>query len=535
MYFNQKDKNMKTNLKLPRKEIMWYKVRELFINEKLSKSEIKRRTGLDRVTIRKYLSMSESEFMDYVQKRRTSVKILDGYYGLVKQLLNKDSGYSAAQIEDLLKERDPDFVGVNSKTVYNFVQHVRLAEGISKPMVSIRQMEKLPETAYGYEAQVDFGERWQAREDGTRVKVYFFAMVLSRSRYKFVCFQTHPFTTSSTVDAHERAFAYFEGIPQKIIYDQDKVLLKDENLGDYLLTKAFRSYRQETGFEAEFCHKADPQSKGKIENVIGYVKKNFLRGRTFISIDLLNEQAIGWLARTANGKKHAGTHLYPVREWAIEKKHLRPYACAYYKPVEQKSYKVRPDNTISYSGNFYSLPLGTYQGSNTVVKVEIEDEQLRVYNTIQELIAQHSVCVEKGKTIRNTSHKREREGKLATYKAEVVKLMAQDNQQVLVKFIELVHKRHPRHMRDNLQVLKKCITDYPVKSVVWALELCLRNEQYNGHKVVDAAQYHHQKECIKVKKYIQFVPRISKESTQDMTPQKSSINVYENLIKVWKK
>jgi len=104
---------MKTNLKLPRKEIMWYKVRELFINEKLSKSEIKRRTGLDRVTIRKYLSMSESEFMDYVEKRRSSVKVLDDYYGLVKQLLNKDAGYSAAQIEDLLKELDPDFLKVN--------------------------------------------------------------------------------------------------------------------------------------------------------------------------------------------------------------------------------------------------------------------------------------------------------------------------------------------------------------------------------------------------------------------------------------
>lgn len=182
-----------------------------------------------------------------------------------------------------------------------------LAEGISKPLVSIRQMEKLPETAYGYEAQGDFGERWQERENGSKVKFYFFAMVLSRSRYKFVYFQMHPFTSSSTVDAHEKAFAYFEGIPRKIIYDQDKVLLKSENPGDYLMTDVFRKYRQQKGFEAEFCHKADPQSKGKIENVTGYVKKNFLRGRAFSSIELLNEQVLGWMERTANGKQHAGT------------------------------------------------------------------------------------------------------------------------------------------------------------------------------------------------------------------------------------
>lgn len=182
-----------------------------------------------------------------------------------------------------------------------------LAEGISKPLVSIRQMEKLPETAYGYEAQGDFGERWQERENGSKVKFYFFAMVLSRSRYKFVYFQMHPFTSSSTVDAHEKAFAYFEGIPRKIIYDQDKVLLKSENPGDYLMTDVFRKYRQQKGFEAEFCHKADPQSKGKIENVTGYVKKNFWQGRAFSSIELLNEQVLGWMERTANGKQHAGT------------------------------------------------------------------------------------------------------------------------------------------------------------------------------------------------------------------------------------
>lgn len=526
---------MKTNTRIPRKEIMWYKVRELFINEKLSKSEIKRRTGLDRVTIRKYLSMSESKFMEYVEKRRSSVKILDVYYGLVKQLLTKDPGYSAAQIEDLLKERDPDFFRVNSKTVYNFVHYVRLAEGITKPMVSIRQMEKLPETSYGYEAQVDFGERWQESENGSRVKVYFFAMVLSRSRYKFVCFQQHPFTTSSTVDAHQKAFAYFEGIPRKIIYDQDKVLLRSENLGDYLMTDIFRKYRQQTGFEAEFCHKADPQSKGKIENVIGYVKKNFLRGRTFISIDLLNEQVHGWLERTANGKKHAGTQLYPSQEWMIEKKHLLALENAYYKATEQKPYQVRKDNSISYRGNFYALPMGTYQGHNTVVYMEVEDGQLRLYNQNQVLIVEHPVCAERGKTISNTSLKRDRESKLSVYRTQVLNLTDGENQQVLAQFIDMVHQRYPRHLRDNLQALKKCITDYPIRSVMWALDFCITHQQYNAYKVNEAALHHQEQEANKVKAHIQFVPRISRESTLDMTPQKSSINVYENVIELWKK
>ncbi len=113
-------------------------------------------------------------------------------------------------------------------------------------------------------------------------------MSLSRSRYKFVYFSRTPFTTALAVYAHELAFAFFSGIPEKIVYDQDKVFLVKENLGDLLLTGGFRVLIREHGFEPVFCRKSDPQSKGKIENVVKYVKYNLLRGREFIGIDQLN-------------------------------------------------------------------------------------------------------------------------------------------------------------------------------------------------------------------------------------------------------
>ncbi len=104
----------------------------------------------------------------------------------------------------------------------------------------------------------------------------FFALVLSRSRYKYVFFQTTPFTGKTAVQAHEQAFRYIEGIPGKLLYDQDSVFLKSENLGDYLLADDFRRYRDERGISVEFCRKADPpQSKGRVENVVGYVKTTF--------------------------------------------------------------------------------------------------------------------------------------------------------------------------------------------------------------------------------------------------------------------
>lgn len=74
------------------------------------------------------------------------------------------------------------------------------------------------------------------------MKVYFFAMVLQRSRYKFIYLQNVPFTAKTTVYAHHLAFRYFGGMPMKVIYDQDKKMLVRENFGDYVMTEEFAKY-----------------------------------------------------------------------------------------------------------------------------------------------------------------------------------------------------------------------------------------------------------------------------------------------------
>ena len=120
---------------------------------------------------------------------------------------------------------------------------------------------------------------------------------MSRSRQKFVYFSSTPFTSALAVYAHELAFAYFKGKPRKIIYDQDKVLLVRENLGDLILTRTFRAFVNEQHFQPVFCRPADPESKGKVENVVKYVKRNFLAGRTFHSPEILNTEVVQWLEK----------------------------------------------------------------------------------------------------------------------------------------------------------------------------------------------------------------------------------------------
>lgn len=139
---------------------------------------------------------------------------------------------------------------------------------------------------------------------------------MSRSRQKFVYFSSTPFTSALAVYAHELAFAYFKGKPRKIIYDQDKVLLVRENLGDLILTRTFRAFVNEQHFQPVFCRPADPESKGKVENVVKYVKRNFLAGRTFHSPEILNTEVVQWLEKQETARymePHAWSRLRSLR------------------------------------------------------------------------------------------------------------------------------------------------------------------------------------------------------------------------------
>ena len=127
---------------------------------------------------------------------------------------------SAAQVHDWLKEHHSNFIDVNEKTVFNFVLYVRNKYGIPKPFNN-REYEQVDELPFGKQAHVDFGEYNMTTDEGKRKKIYFFSMVLSRSRQKFVWFSGNPFTTLEAITAHEKAFYYLEGIPGRMVYDQD--------------------------------------------------------------------------------------------------------------------------------------------------------------------------------------------------------------------------------------------------------------------------------------------------------------------------
>ena len=189
---------------------------------------------------------------------------------------------------------------------------------------------------------------------------------MSHPRKKFVYFQGRRYKAADFIEAHDIAFKYYGGRSDEIAYGQDRVMAVGENAGDLIFTEAFENYKKYAGFSIFLCRGNDPESKGKIESVIKYVKGNFLACRIYCGISTLNSDGLAWLERTANAKIHETTKMMPNIVFAEEIKHLKS-APTLSEPPKPKSAIVRPTNVVHCLQNRYEVPK-----SNSIVYAKIE-------------------------------------------------------------------------------------------------------------------------------------------------------------------
>ena len=248
-------------------------------------------------------------------------KKLDPYQDWIINWLREYPSLSGAQVYDWLQEHFPD-IEVGESTVRRYVNEMREIYHIEKGEEP-REYEAVDEQPPGKQMQVDWGQTNQKMTNGKEVKLYFIAFVLAHSRQKYMVWQDHPFTTQDTILCHEKAFQYYGGITEEIVYDQDNLIAVSENAGDLILTKEFQRYVKDRKFKVYLCRKADPESKGKIENVVKYVKINFAKDRVYSTLEDWNERALKWLERTGNYKVHNTTKKRPFEVFLLEKQHLK--------------------------------------------------------------------------------------------------------------------------------------------------------------------------------------------------------------------
>lgn len=445
------------------------------------KANVAKQLGINRRTVDRYWDMQADEYEENVANI-FRISLLDEYEDNILLWLKAYPTLSAAQVCDWLKEYYR--TNFSERTVSRFVKNLRRQHNLKKAP-NPRSYEAVPELPMGKQLQVDFGEKWMVDPEGNRIKVRFAAFVLAHSRYKYAEFQSRPFTAADLTRACHRCFCFLGGIPEELVFDQDSVVSVSENCGDIIHTYEFEKLRQECKFLVYLCRAADPESKGKIENVVKYIKGNFLENRIYPEDDeALNYCCLQWLERTGNAKIHGTTKRIPAEIFKEEQEHLRPLPNTAEISETRITRTVRKDNTIVYDSNRYSVPLGTYNNQPEVL-IQVKDGMLHIMTIFNEPICEHPVAAGRGMLIQNTSHTRDRESALNTMQAELNKLLLYQAD----SFLQTIRSEKPRYARDQFQLMQSLCEKYGVEPVLEAIGFCTENRLYSANYVKDYAEH----------------------------------------------
>ena len=197
-------------------------------------------------------------------------------------------------------------------------------------------------------------------------------------------------------------------------------MVVSENAGDILYTKDFKGFIEEMGIKMYVCRKADPESKGKIENLIKFIKTNFFGCRKFENLTQARESIFKWLERRANGKISQATMKIPSIEIEEERKYLKPLKNSIYRKNMTSAREIRTVNEksrIMVDSCQYELP-DKYKERN--VEIYKTGNKLFVFDPYNGLeIAEYELSLRPGQTVADRTIIRNKGMKLEVLKEEV--------------------------------------------------------------------------------------------------------------------
>lgn len=363
-------------------------------------------TRLSRLTVRKYREFAEAQgYLDPIiplpevqtldavlgeapSPPRTPSTVLP-YKELVEKLL--EQGVEMTAIFDRLHD-DHGYKGSYS-SVRRFIHQLRP----STPEAYVRV-----HTGPGEEAQVDFGSAgnfFDPASDRLR-QGYVFVMTLSFSRHQYaeLVFDQK---VSTWLELHKRAFESFGGVVAKVVPDNLKAAVLVASLHDPVLGEPYRRFAQHYGFIISPTRPGTPRHKGKVENGVHYVKRNFLAGQEFSDIREANERLGVWIRERAGVRIHGTTHQAPLELFEREEKgKLLPLPSEVFDLSETRIVKVHSDCHVTIDGSYYSVPFGLV---GKELDAYIFERVVQLYRGV-ELVATHPRARGKGEWQTRSEH-----------------------------------------------------------------------------------------------------------------------------------
>lgn len=504
-----------------------YKKIKICKNKKMSIRQTAKKLGISRKTVSKYYKMDSEAYVKYLTSLEEKTKLFDHFKDEIIEIYQRNDGkVYKSSVFDILEEKYGALPG-SERTLRNYVSYLYETGQIEEDC-HVRLYESVEALPFGKQLQLDFGEIKIASGE----KVYIFATVLSASRYRYVAVQTAPFKTIDIIHHLLDCFEYIGGIPSEIVIDQDRALVVSENSGDIILTQKFKDFRDEMGFSLYVCRKADPETKGKVENLVKFVKTSFFSGRRFISFDEIPPRLDEWLERRANGKICHSTGIIPRNLLAREQEKLSPLRPSLFHRdhiLERESRKVTEKSMISIKGSQYSVPR---EYRNRTIWLSLGDKEVILYNSIDgEEIARHNLSLIPGEKVINKHHLRNTRKKASELKRE---LLEKDHTPLWQDFIEANYRHYTRYFRDQHMLFSGFLKNTRQQAVMGkALQFCLDSEKYSAGDLKEAYAYfdvvENEQQPDILPDLLTGVKKIRRDSP-DLKVQKRKLSYYTSLV-----
>ncbi len=419
------------------------KIKNLKEQHNLTPCQIADNLALDVRTVVKWLE--EKQFHPRAQTGRGSK--LDSFRDEIIRLIETHP-YTAAQIFQRIREQG--FSG-SYTIVKRYVRKIR-------PRRSPAFLKLF--FAPGECAQVDWGSYGSVNVGNTRRRLSFFAMVLCYSRMMYV-----EFTVSQTIEhflaCHQNAFDFFGGIPKKIMVDNLKSAVLRRIVGQApIFNRKYLDFANHCGFTITPCAIGKGNEKGRVENGIKYIKKNFLGGLELHDFSAINPAVSQWMDSVANIRIHGETRQKPTDMFEKERPYLTALSPHPFDIATVSQIRASSQFRITIDTNRYSVP-AEYAGTRLTLKTY--PDRLCVYFE-NKMVARHPRSYDRNKDFENPDHPKE--------------LLAQrkkaKNQKILMRFLTLSsqseeyyrkleqHRMNPSHHVKKIVALSEI---YNVESV----------------------------------------------------------------------
>src|SRR5260221_1336366 len=237
---------------------------------------------------------------------------------------------------------------------------------------------------------------------GSEGGLHVFCAVLAWSRVRFVRFAADE-RSETTLAMLAECFEVLGGVPGTVLADRMGCLKGGVVANVVVLTAAYVRFAGHYGFKPDFCEAADPESKGIVENLVGYAKADLMVPQApFGDLAAANDAAAAWCAEV-NGATHSEICAVPAERLVTERELLAPLPSLRASIGKTVTRTVDRLSCVRFGSARYSVPVRLI-GSKVQVRAG-DGRLLAIVAATGEVVAEHCLVAAGEASVRDEPYR----------------------------------------------------------------------------------------------------------------------------------